>query len=41
MSIDYKIKKYNYKIIEAIKNDDMYKVPDYLEHTSFYLKGFF
>jgi hypothetical protein len=40
MSLDYKIKKYNYKIIEAIKNNENYKIPDYLQHTSFYLKGF-
>ena len=40
MSMDYKIKKYNYKIIEAIKNKENYKIPDYLQHTSFYLKGF-
>ncbi len=38
--MDYKIKKYNYKIIEAIKNKENYKIPDYLQHTSFYLKGF-
>ena len=40
MSINYKIKKYNYKIIEAIKNKEMYKVPDYLQHSSFYIKEF-
>jgi len=40
MSMDYKIKKYNYKIIEAIKNKENYKIPDYLQHTSFYLKRF-
>jgi hypothetical protein len=40
MSMDYKIKKYNYKIIEAIKNNKNYKIPDYLQHTSFYIKEF-
>jgi hypothetical protein len=40
MFIDYKIKKYNYKIIESIKNNHINKIPNYLQHVSFYLKKF-
>jgi chromosome segregation ATPase len=38
MFIDYKIKKYNFKIINAIKKNDINKIPEYLHHISFYLK---
>lgn len=38
MFIDYKVKKYNFKIINAIKKNDIKKIPVYLHHISFYLK---
>ncbi len=38
MYIDYKVKKYNFKIIESIKNNDVKKIPEYLNHLYFYLK---
>jgi hypothetical protein len=38
MLIDYKVKKYNFKIINAIKKNDINKIPEYLHHISFYLK---
>ena len=38
MYIDYKVKKYNFKIIETIKNNNIKKIPDYLSHLYFYLK---
>jgi hypothetical protein len=38
MLVDYKVKKYNFKIINAIKKNYMNKIPEYLHHISFYLK---
>jgi hypothetical protein len=38
MFIDYKVKKYNFKIINAIKKNNIIKIPEYLHHISFYLK---